>query len=131
MSNELLSYTRLLEDEEGESYFEDVEVGLEAVDFAPPAPPVNVATLFDGAGCRLLTAPSGWGGDVPHPSPLRQLFAVLGGVMEVTASDGEQRRFKTGDMLLLKDTSGKGHTTTIPENLTLLSVEVTGGTGLL
>lgn len=116
------SYVRLYRDEIGESHFEDVDATLEPVDFAPPAPPVFVAELFDGAGCRLITAPTGWGGDVPHPSPLRQLFAVLGGVMEVTASDGERRRFQAGSLLLLEDTSGSGHTTEILEDLRLLSV---------
>jgi EutQ-like cupin domain len=117
-----LSYTRLYADSGGESHFEDIDVTLESVDFAPPAPPVNVADLFPASRCKLLTAPAGWGGDVPHPSPLRQLFAVLSGAMEVTASDGETRLFRTGDLLLLEDTSGRGHTTTIPEDLRLLSV---------
>ena len=117
---------RLYADEHGESHFEDLAVTLESVEFAPPAPPVNVADLFSSSGCRLLTAPAGWGGDVPHPSPLRQLFAVLDGVMEVTASDGETRRFDAGDLLLLEDTTGKGHTTQILEDLRLLSVEVSG-----
>ena len=119
---------RLYEDEDGESYFEDLAVTLDSVEFAPPAPPVNVAELFNSSACRLLTAPARWGGDVPHPSPLRQLFAVLDGVMEVTASDGETRRFDAGDLLLLEDTIGKGHTTKILEDLRLLSVEVSGDT---
>jgi hypothetical protein len=126
VANEHLSYTRLYEDEDGESHFGDVDIVLESVDFAPPAAALNVAALFNGSGCRLLTAPAGWGGNVPHPSPLRQLFAVLGGVMDVTASNGETRRFSVGDLLLLEDTTGRGHTTRIHEDLTLLSVEVSG-----
>ena len=121
---EQLSYTRLYEDDAGESHFDDVDVKLESVDFAPPAPPLNIASLFDGAGCKLVTASAGWGGDVPHPSPLKQLFAVLSGVVEVTASDGESRLFQSGGLLLLEDTSGKGHTTTVVEDVVLLSVGV-------
>jgi len=34
---------------------------------------------------------------------------VLSGEWEVTASDGEARRFAAGSVLLVEDTRGKGH----------------------
>ena len=104
-------YTRLYADDHGESHFADVDVGLAPIDFAPPAPPLNVATLYPAAQCFLLAGPADWGGDVPHPTPRRQLFCLLQGETEVTASDGETRRFRPGDVLLLEDTHGKGHAT--------------------
>ncbi|HEY2330757.1 MAG TPA: hypothetical protein VGH94_02475 [Acidimicrobiales bacterium] len=36
---------------------------------------------------------------------------ILAGEGEVTASDGERRRFGPGWLLLLDDTEGKGHST--------------------
>jgi hypothetical protein len=48
-----------------------------------------------------------------HPAPRRQVFCTMQGGYEVTASDGELRSFPTGSVLLLEDTVGKGHSTTI------------------
>ncbi len=106
-------YARLFADERGESHFDEVEVALEPVDFAPPAPPLQVAAPFPAARCSFVCAPPGWGGQVPHPAPRRQLFCTLRGEYEVTAGDGETRRFPVGSVLLLEDTTGPGHATRI------------------
>jgi len=55
---------------------------------------------------------SGWQSDW-HPSTARNLFVVLSGEWEVTASDGESRQFSTGDVLLVEDTTGKGHSSRV------------------
>ena len=39
-----MKYVRLYSDEGGDSHFEDVEVGFESVDFAPPAPPLDLSS---------------------------------------------------------------------------------------
>jgi hypothetical protein len=39
------------------------------------------------------------------------LLCTLRGAYEVTASDGMVRRFPVGSLLLLEDTTGKGHLT--------------------
>ena len=52
--------------------------------------------------------PSGWFGDW-HPAPKRQFFCCLSGEFEFTASDGETRVYRAGDVFLLEDTWGKGH----------------------
>jgi hypothetical protein len=107
------TYLRLYADEQGESHFGEVEVTLTPVDFAPPAPPLAVAPLSAATRCFLVGGPADWGGDVPHPAPRRQLFCLLEGRYEVTASDGEVRTFGPGSLLLLEDTTGKGHSTRI------------------
>ena len=56
--------------------------------------------------------PSGWFGDW-HPAPKTQFFCCLKGDVELTTSDGDVQRFKAGDVFLLEDTSGKGHTTRV------------------
>ena len=83
-------YVRLCSDEAGASHFEDVEVSLDPVGFAPPAPLLNVAALFPASGCAFVGGPPEWGGGVPHPAPRRQVFCTLSGTYEVTASDGER-----------------------------------------
>ena len=106
-------YIRIYNDEFGESHFDDLVVGLPPVDFAPPAPPLNFARLFPAKDWGFLGVPADWAGDVPHSSPRRQVFCFLAGEFEVTASDGSRRSFQPGNVLLLEDTSGKGHSTRI------------------
>ena len=117
-------YVRLFADERGESHFEDVDLDLAPVDFAPPAPPLHVAALAAATRCFFVDAPADWDGRVPHPAPRRQLFCNLRGEYEVTASDGQTRRFPAGSVLLLEDTSGEGHATRVIGGAEVLIVAV-------
>jgi hypothetical protein len=103
------TYVRLFSDGSGDSHFEDVEVGFALTDFAPPAAPLHVASLGAASSLMLVGADSGWRGDEMHPAPARQFATSLSGEFEVTASDGTMRTFGPGDLVLLEDTSGKGH----------------------
>lgn len=104
-----MQYVRLYSDQAGESHFEDVEVELNLVSFAPPAPPLNVSGAMSASQFLFVVASTGWVGDW-HPAPTRQFFCILAGEIEVTASDGESRQFSTGAVLLVEDTTGRGHT---------------------
>ena len=101
-------YVRLYADAAGESHFEDVEVPLAALDFAPPARPMNLSAFAPAARWAFFEIPAGWVGDW-HPTPRRQVFFWLAGAVEITVSDGEVRRFAAGAVLLVEDTTGKGH----------------------
>jgi hypothetical protein len=46
-----------------------------------------------------------------HPAPARQLVVLLDGEIEIEVGDGATRRFRGGDVLLVEDTSGRGHRT--------------------
>jgi hypothetical protein len=116
------TYVRLYADASGVSHFEDVEVSLPPIDFAPPAPPLNVLSLFPSTACGLVAAATDWGGDVPHPSPRRQFFCAMRGAYEITASDGTSRHFLTGSLLLLEDTTGDGHSTRVLDDCLVFSV---------
>ena len=107
-----MQYTRLYADADGESHFEDVAVELSSVDFAPPAPPLDVSSPMPADQYVFFRAPAGWDGDW-HPAPRRQLFVGIAGELEVEMSDGEVRRFGAGDLALLEDVSGKGHVTRV------------------
>ena len=104
-------YVRIYTDESGESHFEDMETELVFMDFAPPAAPLAIAPFLPSVKIQWLGAPLGWAGDVPHPVPVRSVFVTTQGEYEVTASDGDVRRFPAGAALLLEDTWGKGHRT--------------------
>jgi hypothetical protein len=118
------SYSRLYADEQGESHFEEVALDLPSVDFAPPAAPLNVATLSPAVRCSFVGAAPDWGGDIPHPAPRRQFFCVMRGECAVTASDGTTRHLSVGQLLLLEDTTGRGHSTRITgtEDLLIFAV---------
>lgn len=103
-----MKYTLIYADETGESHFMDVEIELEPVEFAPPAPPINLSSFNPATQYAFCVFPSGWYGDW-HPAPQKQIFFILSGESEAHVSDGEVRRFGPGSILLVEDTSGKGH----------------------
>ena len=106
------TYVRLFTDAQGETHFEEIQSTLARVDFAYGMPPLFVSEEIAAQASSFFGAPAGWESDW-HPSSGRHLFAVLSGVWEVTASDGQTRKFSTGDVLLVEDTTGKGHTSRV------------------
>ncbi len=101
-------FARLYTDASGESHFEDVDAELSLVDFAPPAPPLEVSEYVSATRTAFLGGPAGWNGDW-HVSSARNLFVVLSGEWQIEASDGAMRSFTPNSVLLAEDTSGKGH----------------------
>ena len=102
--------TRIWADEAGVSHFDDIDIELEPVDFAPPAPPFDLSAPMAAERLVLFEFPVGWFGDW-HPAPQRQLYFNLGGRLEVEVGDGEVRHFGPGDVVLLEDVMGTGHVT--------------------
>lgn len=103
-----MRYTRLVSDEQGESHFDEIEIEFASTDYVEGAAPLELSPALDATQYRFMNAPAGWTSDW-HASSGRNLFVVITGEWEVTASDGEARRFKTGDVLLVEDITGKGH----------------------
>lgn len=118
------TYVRIYADNQGESHFEDIQVTLTPGDFAPPAPPLNIAALAGTRAAALVGGEPSWQGDISHPTPRRQLMCILSGSFATTASDGETRVFRPGDLFLLEDVEGKGHATRLLEETVVLAVEL-------
>jgi len=112
MANKNLKFVRLYADSTGESHFEDLEIEFKPVNYAPPAPSLNISEFTPATHYGFLSAPPGWYGDW-HPTPKRQLFLYLAGEVEAKASDGEVRIFGPGSIILAEDTTGKGHTSRV------------------
>jgi len=111
--SEPLRYVRIYSDADGESHFADEEMSFQLVDFAPPAPPISVSELFHPAGeTFIISSPPGWYGDW-HPAPRRQLLFALSGELEVEVSDGQTRVLGPGSIILVEDTTGKGHVSSV------------------
>ena len=104
--------TRIWADDTGESHFEDMELELESIDYAPPAPPLDVSVPFPAEQALVFEFPAGWFGDW-HPSPRRQRYFNRGGRLEVEVGDGETRRVGPGAIVLLEDLTGTGHVTRV------------------
>jgi len=118
------TYVRLFSDDLGESHFQDIQTNLNATDFAPGIPNLFISNPLKASAASFFGAPSGWEADW-HASSGRHLFAVLTGVWEVTASDGEVRTFSRGDVLLVEDTTGKGHASRVVSEEPSLALLVT------
>ena len=103
-----VSCTRLFADKRGESHFEEFEIDMESIQYAPPAPALEISEPTVAKQYFWFRFPNGWH-DAAHPSPRRQLFVVLEGEVEGWTSTGDTRIFRAGDRLLMEDTSGKGH----------------------
>ena len=118
-----MQYTRLYSDDRGESHFEDIESDLKLVEYAPPAPPLCLSSFTPATQFGFMKAPAGWSSDW-HPASARNIFLVLTGDWEVVASDGESRRFGPGSVLLVEDTSGKGHSSRVVSEFDSLAAMV-------
>ena len=122
-------YILIYADAGGESHFRDVDVALSEGDFAPPAPPLYTSAPTTAQQTLFTFAPVGWFGDW-HPTPAHQYHVALSGELEVQVSDGEVRRIRGGDVVLLKDLTGKGHTTRVigiePARAIIVQIEASG-----
>ena len=118
-----MRYARLFADDRGESYFDDVEIDYKATDYVHLAPPLDLSGTLPASQVAFMRAPAGWTSDF-HVSSARNLFVVLSGEWEVTASDGESRRFAVGSVLLVEDTSGKGHSSRVVSETAALAAMV-------
>lgn len=99
------SITRLYSDKQGHSRFEDVDVV-----FAPEDPPLGATSVSEqlSAAAVLFARAKAGGGHGEQPEDQRQLAVGISGTAEITAS-GETRTFGRGDVLLIEDTEGFGH----------------------
>lgn len=95
--------TRVYADANGESHFEDIQIPLHdggQIGWLSSAQDVN-KIIF-----RKVVEPYDY--DF-HNAPARQYIALMDGEIEIETSDGETRQFGPGDVLLVEDTTGKGH----------------------
>jgi hypothetical protein len=105
-----VTFHRISVDAKGGSRFDVVTVEQSMARAAPPAAPFYVSEDRPASKYRFYTFGPGWIGEL-HPAPTRQFLALLSGAVEMETTDGTVRRFGPGDLILLEDTSGRGHVT--------------------
>jgi len=106
------AYLRIFSDPEGCSHFETQTIDLESKNYAPPAPSLYTSAVEPAINSVFLELPVGWFGDW-HPTPVRQWLILMTGECEFEAGDGALRRRKAGEVVMLDDTTGKGHRTKV------------------
>ena len=94
---------RLYTDAKGESHFEDV-----AIEYVETTRSGRLSKRLPVTGMIFREVPPTYDLDW-HPAPRRQYIINLDNGVQITASDGESRVIGAGEVLLVEDTSGKGH----------------------
>ena len=114
-----IAYLRLYCTPDDNSHFQSVTGKLRKTNFAPPAAPLYIGNNVPASAAFFGGFEAGWGAHdletrLYHPTPAVQFIVVLDGDFSITATDGETRRFKPGDVLRLEDTAPcKGHITVV------------------
>ena len=100
-----MKITRIFCDENGESHFKDLEIPLvDQGEIGFLSEDITVKKLQ----FRVVSADYDY--DF-HCAPQKQYIVLLDGGVEIETSLGEIRKFRTGEILLVEDISGKGHKT--------------------
>ena len=114
-----ITYLRLYCTPDSNSHFQSMTGELRKTNFAPPAAPLYIGDNVPASTAFFGGFDAGWGAPdlasrLFHPTPAVQFFIVIAGDFLITATDGETRRFRPGDVLRLEDTAPcKGHITVV------------------
>ena len=107
-----MRYVQLTVDDQGETHFRDAELDMNEADYRPPAPLMFVSHAYESSVIQFARLPAGWEG-ASFTIPSKQFVVIVSGEINITVSDGERRTFKSGDVVLMEDTHGKGHSTRV------------------
>ena len=97
--------TRIFTGPDGKTHFGDVEIPLQDAGAIG-----RLSNVVPTTGVIFRETPGDYDYDW-HPAPRRQYIVLLDGEIEITVGDGQSRRFRGGDVLLVEDTAGRGHRT--------------------
>ena len=100
-----MTVTRVYADEHGESHFAD-----HAFEVRDAGPIGRLSNPIPATAVVFRSNDPGYDYDW-HVAPRRQFVVLLDGAIEIEVSDGQRRTFRGGDVLLLEDTTGRGHRT--------------------
>ncbi len=98
-----MQITRLYTGSDGQSHFEDIELSLvDKGDIGRLSEQVEATGVIfrETVGDYNYT----W-----HNAPCRQYVVMLDGEVEIEVGDGTKRLLRTGEILLVEDTTGQGH----------------------
>ncbi len=115
----MFTITRIYSDANGDSHFEDIQIPLtDAGDIG------FLSETSEASGIIFREVIPTYDYNF-HNAPQRQYIVLLDGGIEIETSLGEKRVFKTGEVLLAEDTTGKGHRSKNIENRKRKSLFIT------
>ena len=91
-------FTRTYTGDDGKTHFEEIDV------------PVGQTKVDPSASITITRWEPGHFVDL-HPAPRRQFHVTLSGNGELVSTNGERQQFGPGDVNLVEDLTGEGHTT--------------------
>ena len=106
-----MKITRIYADEKGESHFANGDAPLTSLNLFPGLPAFQVTRLVGANAVKLFSTPAELRMADWHTAPERQFAVSLNGWVEYETSDGQVRRFNSGEVVLVEDTTGRGHIT--------------------
>lgn len=103
--------TRIVADEDGGSHFDEIELPLAATELSEGQEPFLTSLPWPVLDAMFVTVPDAdetafleW-----HHAPDPRLVVCLQGESIQQTTDGEERRFRAGDVFLTVDLTGRGH----------------------
>jgi quercetin dioxygenase-like cupin family protein len=106
-----LTYLHLYTDTAGETHFAESEFEFKHLKHVENRESITAHEITGVQRAILYKLAQGAVEDW-HVAPRKQWGCVIQGMADITASDGEVRRLRPGSIILIDDTTGKGHITT-------------------
>jgi hypothetical protein len=108
------TYVHVYTGSDGESHIDRLDIAMSTVNFAPPAPPLDLSEPINASQVNILRLSPEWQGEPGdqgewHNSPVRQWLFYLAGTMILEVSDGSSVSLSPGSVVLIDDSTGKGH----------------------
>ena len=97
-------------DTSGQSHFRDIDV-----EWVEETRGGKLSARLPATGIIFREVPPTYDLDW-HPAPRRQYIINLDAGVQITASDGEARTIGAGEVILVEDTTGKGHLSKAVDN---------------
>jgi hypothetical protein len=101
----MFSLTKVYTDSNGDSRFENIEMPLKEAGSVG-----LLSEVFPASGVVFREVEPSYDWNF-HTAPQKQYIILLDGEIEIETSLGDKRIFKAGEVLLVEDTTGKGHKT--------------------
>lgn len=101
----MFKVTRVYSDSNGNSHFEDIDIPLEEAGSVG-----RLSQEFPAKGVVFREVEPSYDWDF-HTAPQKQYIILLDGEIAIETSLGDKKTFKAGEVLLVEDTTGKGHKT--------------------
>ncbi|MHB1419902.1 MAG: hypothetical protein ACYCX4_10030 [Bacillota bacterium] len=106
-----MKYTRIYTGPDGNTHLEDVNMDISPRIFSEGAAPVCLSDPWKATGVFFLAAGLETKELGFHNSPQKMMGLIVAGDCIQETSDGDQRLFRAGDVIMFEDMTGPGHKT--------------------